>query len=169
MQTTGQPRSSAAGDRRVPGLPVPAARADRAAGGLHARQLRDEAAARRPDRDHAPARARGAAADRAAQRAAVPDLPPGGGALHAEDARDPARGLPATAGAAGARAAAAAGGRGAGARRAGAGGGGCGAAAAAGAGARAGSARALLSRALVGGDRVALVVAPLTADQQVAG
>ena len=30
-------------------------------------------------------------ADRAARRAAVPALPPGGGALHAVDARDPAR------------------------------------------------------------------------------
>ena len=33
-------------DRRLPGLPVPPARADRAAGRLHARELRDEAAAR---------------------------------------------------------------------------------------------------------------------------
>ena len=89
-----QPRSAAAGDRQLPGLPVPPARADRAAGGLHARQLLHEAAARRPDRDHAPARARGDPADRAAARAAVPDLPPGGGALHAVDARDAARGLP---------------------------------------------------------------------------
>ena len=37
-----------AGDRELPGLPVAAARADRAARGLHARQLRHEAAARRP-------------------------------------------------------------------------------------------------------------------------
>ncbi len=52
----------------------------------------------------------------------VPDLPPGRGALHAEDAGDPARRLRAAAGAAGAAAAAAARARArAGARRAGAG------------------------------------------------
>ena len=43
-----QPRPAAAGDRRLPGLPVPPARADPAARRLHARQLLDEAAARRP-------------------------------------------------------------------------------------------------------------------------
>ena len=62
----GQPRPAAAGDRRLPGLPVPAARADRAEGRLHARELRDQAAARRHDRDHAAARPRRGAADRPA-------------------------------------------------------------------------------------------------------
>ena len=38
-----------------------------------------------PDRDHAAARARRGAADRPAAGAAVPDLPPGGGALHPGD------------------------------------------------------------------------------------
>ena len=83
MPASRQPRPAAAGDRRLPGLPVPPARADRAAGRVHARELRHEAAARRPDRHHAPARARGGPRDRAADGAAVPALPPGGGALHA--------------------------------------------------------------------------------------
>ena len=51
---------------------------------------------------------RGEPTDRAAARAAVSDLPPGRGAVHAEDARDAARGLPAAAGAPGARSAGAA-------------------------------------------------------------
>ena len=42
-----QPRPAAAGDRQLPGVALPPARADRAEGGLHARQLRHEAAARR--------------------------------------------------------------------------------------------------------------------------
>ena len=55
-----QPRSAAAGDRQLPGLPVPPARPDRAEGGLHARQLLHEAAARRPvDRHHEAPRPRG--------------------------------------------------------------------------------------------------------------
>ena len=62
--TAGPPgnRDPAAGrDRELPGLPAAAGRADPADGDLHARQLLDQAAARRPDRDHAPARtARGA-------------------------------------------------------------------------------------------------------------
>ena len=58
MPAAGQPRPAAPGDRRLPGLPVPPARADRAEGGLHARQLRHQAPARRHDRDHAAARAR---------------------------------------------------------------------------------------------------------------
>ena len=66
------------------------------------RELLDEAAARRPHRHHAPARPRRDPHDRPAHAAAVPDLPPGGGALHAADARDAARGLRAPAGAAGA-------------------------------------------------------------------
>ena len=139
VQASRQPRSAAAGDRRLPGLPVPPARADPAAGGVHARELLDQAAAGRSgDRDHAAARARGDPADRAAAGAAVPDLPPGGGALHAEDARRPARGLPPAAGAAGARPARAARPRGRGG--AGAGGGRAGAGRGAGAGAEPGSA-----------------------------
>src|SRR5688500_18854425 len=163
MQTTWQSRPAAAGDRRLPGLPVPPARADRAAGGVHARQLRDEAPAGRPDDgDHAAARARGDPADRASAGAAVPDLPPGGGALYAEDARHPARGLPAAPRAAGARPArAATAGAGAGRARAGD-------RRRSRARARGGSARALVSRALVGGDGEPLVIAPLAADQQVA-
>ena len=106
-----QPRPAAGRDRRLPGLAVPQARADRAARDLHARQLRDEAAARRSrDRHHAAARPRGDPPDRPAHRAALPALPPGRGALHAVDAGDPARGLPPhprAAGAAGAGAAAA--------------------------------------------------------------
>ena len=62
-------------DRELPGLPAAPGRAHRAAGHLHARQLRHEAAARRPDRDHAPARARGGARRSAPRGAAVPDLP----------------------------------------------------------------------------------------------
>ena len=46
-------------------------------------QLRDEAPARRPDRDHAAARPGRGAHDRPAAGPAVPDLPPGGRALHA--------------------------------------------------------------------------------------
>ena len=60
VPASGQPRPAAAGDRQLPGLPVPPARADRAEGRLHARQLLHEAAARRPDDGHhAPARPRG--------------------------------------------------------------------------------------------------------------
>ena len=49
-----QPRSAAAGDRQLPGLPVPAARADRAArSSARSGNFADEAAARRPvDRHH---------------------------------------------------------------------------------------------------------------------
>ncbi len=174
MPASRQPRSAAAGDRQLPGLPVPPARADRAEGRLHARQLLDEAAARRPgDRHHAAPRPRGGPRHRPARRAAVPDLPPGRRALHALAARHAARRLRPPAGPARARPAAAA---------------------------RAGSPRSpsrsrssrsrswsrrsrrtsrpsLSSacsspgrrlRALVDRQRVALVVAPLAADQQVA-
>ena len=79
---------------------------------LHARQLLDEAPARRPDGHHAPARPAGGADARRARRAAVPDLPPGGRAIHAADARDAARGLRAPARAARAGRAGAAGVRG---------------------------------------------------------
>ena len=64
---------------------------------LHARQLLDEAAARRPDWDHALARAARGADARPPRGAALPDLPSRRRALHATDARDPARGLPAVA------------------------------------------------------------------------
>ena len=95
-----QPRPAAGRDRELPGVPAAPGRADPADGDLHARQLLDQAAARRPDRDHAPARpARGARARRA-RGAAVPDLPPGRRAVHAAHARDAARGLRAAAGAA---------------------------------------------------------------------
>ena len=104
-----QPRPAAAGDRQLPGLPVPPARADRAEGGLHARELRDEAPARRPvDRHHEAPRPRGDPRHRPARRAAVPDLPPGRRALHALAARHPARRLRAAARPARARPAAAA-------------------------------------------------------------
>ena len=112
-----QPRPAAGRDRELPGVPAAPGRADRADGDLHARQLLDEAAARRPDRDHPPARpARGARA-RGARGAAVPDLPPGGRAVHAADARDAARGLRAAARAARARRARAAAARRGGDRR----------------------------------------------------
>ena len=52
-----QPRPAPARDRGLPGLPVAADRPDRAARDLHAGELLDQAPARRPDRDHAPARA----------------------------------------------------------------------------------------------------------------
>ena len=104
-----QPRSAAAGDRQLPGLPVPPARADPAEGRLHARQLLDEAAARRSlDRHHEAPRPRGGPRHRAARRAAVPDLPPGRRALHALAARHAARRLRPAAGPARARPAAAA-------------------------------------------------------------
>ena len=81
-------------DRQLPGLPVPPARADPAEGRLHARQLLDEAAARRSlDRHHQAPRPRGGPGHRAARRAAVPDLPPGRRALHALAARHAARRL----------------------------------------------------------------------------
>ena len=57
----GQPRPAAGRDRELPGVPAAPGRADRADRHLHARQLLDEAAARRPDRDHAPARPAGGA------------------------------------------------------------------------------------------------------------
>ena len=76
--------------------------------GLHAGQLLDQAAAGGPDGDHAAARAGGGAPARSAGRAAVPALPPGGGALHPVDAGDPPHGLPPHPGAAGPRGARAA-------------------------------------------------------------
>ena len=61
VPASGQPRSAAGRDRELPGVPAAPGRADPADGDLHARQLLDQAAARRPDGDHAAARpARGA-------------------------------------------------------------------------------------------------------------
>src|SRR5207248_3727856 len=52
-----------------------------------ARQLRDEAPVREADRDHARARAGGRDDAGRPPRPALPAVPPGGGALHAADAR----------------------------------------------------------------------------------
>ena len=88
-----QPRPAAGRDRGLPRLPEPPGRADRAEGHLHAGELLDQAPARRPDGDHAPARAGGGPDRRGAGRPALPALPPRGRALHAVDAGDAARGL----------------------------------------------------------------------------
>ena len=179
-----QPRPAAAGDRRLPGLPVPPARADPAARRLHARQLRHQAAARRPrpaSRGCTGARRCASIGPRAVRL--YPLYHPAAALYTPVDARDAARRLRADPRAAGARprptqpdASAA---EVVPSRRVGA-------------GARAARrpepsrrrsdepARrtrvfeaepvqlGFLSRALVGGDRVALVVAPAAADQQVA-
>ena len=60
-----QPQPDGAGDRELLGVAVPAARADPADGRRHARQLRHEAAARRPDVDHEDPRAGRGAGHRA--------------------------------------------------------------------------------------------------------
>ena len=96
-----QPRPAAGGDRQLPGLPHAPGRAHRAAGDLHARQLRDEAPARRAGRHLAAARPGRDHHGRPARGAAVPALPPGRGALHALAARHAARRRRAAAGAAG--------------------------------------------------------------------
>ena len=57
MPAAGQPRPASARDRGLPGLPAPPDRADRADGDLHARELLDQAAARRHHRDLPAARA----------------------------------------------------------------------------------------------------------------
>ncbi len=72
---------------------------DPAEGDLHAGQLRDEAPVRPPGGHHPRPRAAAAAPDRRRRRPPVPDLPPGGGALHAAHARHAARGLQPAAGA----------------------------------------------------------------------
>ena len=59
----------------------------------HARQLRDEAALRQADRDHARARRPAAGDARRQRRDALPALPSGRGALHALDARRARSGL----------------------------------------------------------------------------
>ena len=84
-----QPRPAARRDRVLPAVPVPAGRADPAAGDRDARQLRDEAADRQPDRDHQGARHAAGARDRRPHR--VPDAaaPPGGGAAHARRSSRP--------------------------------------------------------------------------------
>ena len=61
-----QPRPPARRDRRLPAVPPPQDRADRAEGDLHARQLRDEAAHPLAARDHGRARAPAGARARAA-------------------------------------------------------------------------------------------------------
>ena len=53
-----QPRPAPSRDRGLPGLPVAADRPHPAARAVHAGELLDQAPARRPDRDHAPARQR---------------------------------------------------------------------------------------------------------------
>ena len=88
-----QPRSPARRDRRLRGPPVRAGRADPAAGDLHARQLRDQAPVGPAARDHPRPRPRPAAPDRRRRPGALPDLPPGGGALHAGDDGHAARRL----------------------------------------------------------------------------
>ena len=68
VQTPRQPRPAADRDRQLPGVPAPPGRVDPTDRHLHARQLLHEAAARRPDGDHAPARpGRGARRSVAAQ------------------------------------------------------------------------------------------------------
>ena len=81
-------RDPAAGrDRGLPAVPGAPGGADRAARDLHAGQLRHQAADGLAAGDHAGARrAAGARAGRA-HGAALPDLPPGGGAAHAERSR----------------------------------------------------------------------------------
>ena len=165
-----QPRPAAAGDRRLPGLPVPPARADRAARRLHARQLRDEAAARRPRRpgSRGCTGARRCAGSARGRVRLYPIYHPAAALYTPKMLEIAARRLRAPAGAAGARRrrrspsprpsrSSSCRSRSRSwcrrARRA---------------EPEAGSARAVLSRPLVGRDRVALVVAPLAADQQVA-
>src|SRR3954451_12049329 len=75
------------GDRGVPVVPAAPGRAHRAARDLHARELRDEAAARRPDRHHAAARPRRGSDDRSARGALVSAVPSGRRALHARERR----------------------------------------------------------------------------------
>ena len=83
VPAAGQPRPPARRDRRLRGPPVRAGRADPAARDLHARQLRDQAPVRPAVRDHPRPRPRPAAPHRRRRPGALPDLPPGGGALHA--------------------------------------------------------------------------------------
>src|SRR4051794_5496704 len=82
-----QPRPAPGRDRGVPVVPAPAGRAHRAPRHLHTRQLRDEAAAGRADRDHPAPRPRRGPRHRPARRAAVSALPPGRRALHAGERR----------------------------------------------------------------------------------
>ncbi len=89
----GQPRSAAGRDRGLPAVPVEAGRADRAAGRRDARQLRDEAADRQPDRDHPGSRHAAGAHARRPHGVRLPAPAPGRGAAHAEDEGDADRGL----------------------------------------------------------------------------
>ena len=75
-------------DRVVRAPPLPPDLAHPADAGLHARQLRDEAAVRAAGRHLARPRPRAAAGDRGRAGAAVPAVPPGGRPLHARDAVD---------------------------------------------------------------------------------
>ena len=94
LSSSRQPRPAAAGDRRVPGLPVPAARADRAERRLHARELRDEAPARRSDGGITRLHGRAEERQLGPRRVRLfPDLSPRRRALYAGDAGDAASGL----------------------------------------------------------------------------
>ena len=75
-----QPRSRARGDRGVRAVARPPARADPAARHRHARQLRDQAAARDEGRHHEAARAAVPVRARRRRRRADPDVAPVGGA-----------------------------------------------------------------------------------------
>ena len=80
-------------DRGLRALPLGAGAADRAAGRLHPRQLRDQAAERQPDRDHQGARHAAGARARRPHRLPAAALPPGGGAAHAGGEGEAARRL----------------------------------------------------------------------------
>ena len=80
-------------DRGLPALPAPAGRADRAAGDRHARQLRDQAAHRQPDRDHQGARHAAGARARRPHRLRDAALHPAAALRTPVAGRDAARGL----------------------------------------------------------------------------
>ena len=97
-----QPRPAAGGEAAVRAVAVQADRADQAEGRRHLGQLRDEAADRQGDRDHAHPRRAAAGGYGPATVTALPALPPGGSALHAGDVEGARGGLREAAGAAGA-------------------------------------------------------------------
>ena len=73
---SGEPRPAAGGDRGLREPPLPPDRADPAEGGRDARQLRDEAALRQADRDHAASTAASRRSTLGGTRVtALPDLP----------------------------------------------------------------------------------------------
>ena len=84
----GQPRPRAGRDPVLRAAPVPPDLAHPAAHGLHAGQLRDQAALGPAGRHLAGARARAADRGRRPPPAALPALPPGGGPLRARHALD---------------------------------------------------------------------------------